>query len=274
MVIDCHCHAGVGDGLTGPWDTSAPLDRYLPRAARAGIERTVIFPPFHTDYARANRAVAAIVRSQPRRFIGFAFVHPARDAGRIGRLVHEGVTRLGLRGIKVHRYDARITREVCDAALAYSLPVLYDVMGEVSAVELLAEEYPGVNWIIPHLGSFSDDWRAQVALVDQLVRRPNVYADTSGVRRFDILEEAARRAGRKLLFGSDGPWLHPGLELLKVRALPLTPAVRRLVEGETIIRLIAGSGRPSPRTRIIPQRAPAPSPVGDDPWMATAPALQ
>ena len=23
-VIDCHCHAGEGDGLTGPWDTRAP----------------------------------------------------------------------------------------------------------------------------------------------------------------------------------------------------------------------------------------------------------
>ena len=20
-IIDCHCHAGTGDGLTGPWDT-------------------------------------------------------------------------------------------------------------------------------------------------------------------------------------------------------------------------------------------------------------
>ena len=44
MVIDCHCHAGQGDGFTGPWDTDAPLHAYLQRAARAGIARTVLLP--------------------------------------------------------------------------------------------------------------------------------------------------------------------------------------------------------------------------------------
>ena len=29
MIIDCHCHAGLGDGFTGPWDTEARLGRYL-----------------------------------------------------------------------------------------------------------------------------------------------------------------------------------------------------------------------------------------------------
>ena len=33
MIIDCHCHAGKGDGLTGPWDTAAPLEKYLRWAA-------------------------------------------------------------------------------------------------------------------------------------------------------------------------------------------------------------------------------------------------
>ena len=26
-VIDSHCHAGLGDGFTGPWDTDASLDK-------------------------------------------------------------------------------------------------------------------------------------------------------------------------------------------------------------------------------------------------------
>ena len=112
-------------------------------------------------------------------------------------------------------------------------------MGEVWVVELLAAEYPDVPFIIPHLGSFSDDWRAQQALIDPLVRHPNVFTDTSGVRRFDLLEQAARRAGaRKILFGSDGPWLHPGVELAKVRALRLPPEQEQLVLGGNLLRLI------------------------------------
>jgi len=77
----------------------------------------------------------------------------------VAALVRDAVVNHGFVGIKVHRYDARITREICDAARAFALPVLYDVMGEVSVVELLATEYPDVSFIIPHLGSFADDWR-------------------------------------------------------------------------------------------------------------------
>ena len=55
MIIDCHCHAGEGDGLTGPWDTRATLDDFLRWSAEAGIDRTVLFPAFHTDYALAHR---------------------------------------------------------------------------------------------------------------------------------------------------------------------------------------------------------------------------
>jgi predicted TIM-barrel fold metal-dependent hydrolase len=242
MIIDCHCHAGKGDGLTGPWDTSAPLGAYLQRADAAGIHRTVLLPAFHSDYSVANRQVGRIVASHPDRFYGFAFVHPQRDRGRVAAMIQEAVQRFGFVGIKVHRHDARITREICEVARAFSLPILYDVMGEVSTVELLATEYPGVAFIIPHLGSFADDWRAQLALIDQLVRHPNVYADTSGVRRFDLLLQAVRRAGPgKILFGSDGPWLHPGLELAKVRFLGLAPWAEQLVLGKTFLRLIGQS---------------------------------
>jgi predicted TIM-barrel fold metal-dependent hydrolase len=265
MIVDFHCHAGLGDGLTGPWDTEARLGRYLVRAARAGIERTVLFAAFHSDYSIANREVARIVASRPEQFWGFAFVHPARDRGRIGALVATAVNTYGFRGIKVHRHDARITREVCEAAAAFSLPVLYDVMGEVAVVELLAREYPQVQFVIPHLGSFADDWRAQSALIDHLVRHHNVHTDTSGVRRFDILEDAVRRAGaHKVLFGSDGPWLHPGLELAKVRLLGLPAGDEALILGTNALRLLTRARR----RRAIDERRFAgglpPAPL--DPW--------
>jgi predicted TIM-barrel fold metal-dependent hydrolase len=183
-------------------------------------------------------------------------------------MVTEAVTEYGFVGIKVHRYDARISREICDVARAYALPVLYDPIGEVSTVELLATEYPDVAFIIPHLSSFSDDWRAQLAMIDHLVRHPNIHTDTSGVRRFDLLEQAIQRAGaRKVLFGSDGPWLHPGVELAKVHALNLTPDDEALVLGGNFLRLIAGCRR-APR----PMRAPAVAGASfeseyRDPWL-------
>jgi len=108
-------------------------------------------------------------------------------------------------------------------------------------VEMFAHEFPGVNFIIPHLGSFAGDWRAHQVVIDQLVRFPNVYTDTAGVQRFDYIVQAVKRAGpHKILFGSDGPWLHPGLELHKIRLLKLPPEQEALITGGNILRLIGG----------------------------------
>ena len=270
MIVDCHCHAGKGDGLTGPWDTAAPLDKYCRWADAYGITHTVLFAAFHSDYAVANRQVAAIVARNRARFIGFAFVHPDRDRGRVRQLVATAVKEYDFRGIKVHRHDGRITREICDVAKAFDVPVLYDVMGEVSVVHLLATEYPNVPFIIPHLGSFADDWQAQAALIPMLAQYPNVYTDTSGIRRFELLQEALDRAGpRKILFGSDGPWLHPGVELEKIRALRLANDAERLVLGGNLFRLISRRPKRAPQSTPIVASSSGPPPRAEDPW-ATA----
>jgi len=247
MIIDGHCHAGRGDRLTAPWNTSAPLGTYLRRAAAAGIDRTVVFPPFAEDYATANAHLARVVARHPDRLIGYAAIHPRRDRGRVRDLVGRAVQEWGFRGVKVHRLDAPATREVCEAAAAFGVPLLYDVAGQPELLEQAAPAYPRLTFLVPHLGSFADDWRAHQRLIDQLGRLPNVLADTSGVRRFDYLAQAVRRAGpRRLIFGSDGPWLHPALELAKVRLLGLGPAAEALVLGgnlRRVLRLGAPTGR-------------------------------
>jgi uncharacterized protein len=266
MIIDCHCHAGKGDRMTAPWNTDAPIEPYLRRARRAGIEKTVVFAAFHSNYDEANRQVAHIVAKYPARLIGFAFVHATRDAGRIFCMV-ERAHKWGFRGIKCHGFEAMPTRELCEAARAFRMPLLADVVGHPEVVDLLAPQFPDVNFIIPHLGSFADDWRAHGRVIDQLARYPNVYTDTSGVRRFDYIVQAIKRAGaRKVLFGSDGPWLHPGLELHKIRLLGLPARQQALVMGGNIMRLLrmvrAKGDRPDIRCAAQRRNAPRTSDVG------------
>jgi uncharacterized protein len=239
MIVDVHCHAGKGDGFRGPWDTEARIEKHMERARRAGIDRTVVFPVFNSDYASANARLARIVRAYPSELLGFAAVNPVRDAGRAGGMIRQAVEEYGFRGIKVHGYDSFPTREVCEAARRYQLPVLVDIVRRVAAVEMLAEQYPDVNFIIPHLGGFADDWMVQMQVIDQLCRFANVYADTSGVRYWDALVRAVRRAGpAKLLFGSDGPLLHPALELYKIKLLRLPPQQESLITGANALKLL------------------------------------
>ena len=253
MIIDSHCHAGPGDGLSGPWNTRAPLRDHLRRARRAGIGRTVLFAALHTDYSVANQGVARLVTVRPDLFYGYAFVHARRDAGRIAQMVGRAVSEWGFCGIKLHGHDAQATREVAEAARRYSLPLLWDVVGKVERAGLLAAEYPDVPIILPHLGSFADDWRAHQATIDLMTRLPNVCTDSSGVKRFDYLVQLVRRVGpERLLFGSDGPWLHPGLELAKIRALGLPRPAEAAVLGGNFLRLTAAA-----RQRRIPVVVPA-----------------
>lgn len=265
-IIDAHCHAGPGDGFTGPWDSSAPLPAYLRRCDVAGIGRSNLLAAFHSDYGVANEEVGRIVASDPHRFFAFAFVHAERDRGRVLPLVRRAVTGLGFCGIKLHRHDARITREICEVARLLRLPVMYDVVGEVATAGLLAAEFPDVDFIVPHLGSFADDWSAQLALTGLLAEHPNLFTDTSGVRRFDLLVTAIRRAGpAKVLFGSDGPWLHPGLELEKIRLLGLSPEAESLVLSGNFLRLTgpARRARLSARDRSLrPLHLPEPDAAG------------
>jgi hypothetical protein len=251
QIIDCHCHAGKGDRMTAPWNTIAPLKSYLRRARAAGINKTIVIPAFHSNYDEANAELGRIVARNPNRLIGFAFVHAKRDAGRIFDMVGRALKNWGCRGIKVHGFDAMPSREVCEAARKFRLPMLVDVVSRPEVVDMLAPQYPDVNFIIPHLGSFTDDWKAHQQVIYQIARYPNVHADTSAVRQFDYLVQAIRRAGpRKLLFGSDGPWTHPGLELHKIRLLGLPPDQRAMVLGGNVLRLLRRAPRGAEVTEI------------------------
>ena len=253
MIVDAHVHAGIGRGpLTAPWNAEARLGRYRRRADAAGIDVSILVGLFQPDTSVANRQVGEIVSREPDRFVGFVSVHPKRDAGGVGRIVDDAIERWGFKGIKVHRLQAPLTREVCDVARACRLPILYDVVDRTELVDVVAEEFPEVDFIVPHLGSFGDDWRSHARVVEQLVRYPNLHADTSAVRRFDFLVEAVERAGaHKLIFGSDGPWMHPGLELEKIRLLRLPAADEELVLAGNVLRLLGEQARrPQQRARI------------------------
>ena len=57
--------------------------------------------------------------------------------------------------------------------------MLVDVFGRAHVVDLLAPQYPDVDFIVPHFGSYADDWRVMRRVIDQIARYPNVYSTFS-----------------------------------------------------------------------------------------------
>ena len=143
-------------------------------------------------------------------------------------------------------------------ALSFALPVLYDVMGDTSDRRACRGRIPASRvhnsapWQLRRrlAGPAGDDRRARAAS-ERLHRHlgcPQVRSAGRG-----------RAAGRpeKVLFGTDGPWLHPGVELSKVLALGLPARHQHLVLAGNWLRLTAAA-RTRARSRL---RAAGPAPA-------------
>src|SRR3954447_7351539 len=236
LVIDAHCHAGTGEAMSAPWTTFADPEVTLRRAAEAGIDRTVIFPIENPTYETANEEIARLVEKHPGKFIGFAKHDPEREAGKVERLLTREVKQLGLKGLKLHKTP---TREVLDVVVALGIPILFHPP-KVADYHMIAAEYPKINFIMAHLGSFaSGSWSEHLAAIDAAKRYPNVYLETSSVVFFEYLELAAKELPpEKLLFGSDGPLVDSRVELHKIRLLKLSSEHEAKVLSGNILRLL------------------------------------
>ena len=236
LVIDAHCHAGRGQGMSAPWTTRASVEVTLQHMAEAGIDRTVVFPINNADYEKPNQEIAEICGRHPGKFIGFAKHDPQTEAGRIRALLLREVESLGLKGLKLHRLP---TREVLDTVAELGIPILYHPE-KVANFHMIAAEYPQISFIMAHLGNFaSRDWAEHIAAIGVARRYPNVYLETSSVVFFKFLGVAAAELGAgKLIFGSDGPELDSRVELHKIRLLKLSAADEARVTGGNIARLL------------------------------------
>ncbi len=235
LVIDAHGHAGHGEALNAPWSTYNDPSVILRHAEEAGIDKTIIFPIENPTYQKANEEIARIVERYPGKFIGFAKHDPLAETGRIERLLNREVRELGLKGLKLHKPP---TREMLDVVADLKVPILFHPP-KVADFHMIASAYPGITFIMAHLGSFSSqNWSEHLAAIDVAKRYPNVYLETSSVILWRYLEMAAKEVPEKLIFGADGPDGDSRVELYKIRLLKLPRDLERKVLGGTVQRII------------------------------------
>jgi len=236
MIIDSHVHAGHGDALAHSWDTFEEIDISLQRMDESGIDRAVILPIGSANFTEYNREIAAIVERHPDRLYGYAKVNQQEDRGRVEAMLGEAFDELGLRGLKLHGHP---NREIMEALDKYRKPLLVDVAGRVYPLRFVAESFPEVPIIIAHMGQFKSNDEAHMATLWLAERYDNVYFDTSSVMLHEWLERVVEEGlCEKMIFGSDGPGCHCGVELARVRALGLSAEDEERVLCGNIGRLI------------------------------------
>ena len=237
MIIDAHMHAGFGDDLAHSWDTFEDIEISLRRMDQSGIDKAIVLPIGIRNFEIHNRETAEIVARYSDRLYGFAKVNQQDDAGNVEKLLKEAFDKLGLCGLKLHGHP---NREIMEALNKYKKPLLDDVYGEVYPLRYVAENYPNVPIIVAHMGQFlTTNPKPKLETLWLAKRYENVYFDTSGVGVHEWLERAVEEGlTHKMIFGSDGPVLHCGVELARVKYLPLSPEQQERVLWKNIAELL------------------------------------
>lgn len=236
-VIDCHVHCGIGQMLLAPYSTENSPEHILRNMKQGNIDQCVIFPISNATYEEANIAIAETCRRYPGKFIGFAKHDAVTEKFRIRKMLLDEVRELGLRGYKSHAPQP--TPEVLDVVAELRIPYLYHPRQVADLVEV-ARAYPGIDFILAHLGSpQSRNPQEHLNAIEAAKRYANIHVETSYCLETRYIERAVKELpAEKILFGSDGPDTNNALEVFKIRMLKLPKAQEELILGGNLLRLL------------------------------------
>ncbi len=212
MIFDAHMHIGDyplfrvsldGEGLR------ALLEE-------CGIDRCLVFYP---DNALVRDVVSEIPGAS-----ALVWANP-----RIPGNIEESISWLddpNFVGVKLHPLiDAYHPNDpalypLVEVAVERKLPILihsgHPIFTLPWSIEELAVTFPEARIVMAHMGHGNIIYIN--AAIDIAVRREHVYLETSGMPMHSKIAEAVERVGPdRVLYGSDAPFHHPDVEILKVR---------------------------------------------------------
>ncbi len=248
-IIDGHAHMGAYRNFHVPRnDAQGMVDRY----DEVGIDVACVshHAGISADFRFGNSQVLEAVQRFPNRLIGFCVINPNYpDAA------HDEIERCfasgRFRGFKVHpelHGDYPLDGAGYEAMWTYAdaerLPVLshsYAGGDSLATFERVAQRYPGAAVMLGHAGL---DLGLENAA--QLVERTeNIYLDMTAMQRHCGAVEllASRVDPARLTWGSDSPFIDPGLILGAVALANIPPDVRSAILYENLARLLRISVR-------------------------------
>lgn len=210
--IDAHAHLGYIDGWA---NVKMDADELISLMDTYEIETTMICV---LDNEEAYKAM----QKYPGRIEGCVYVNPLEP--NCLDLIDQYV-KLGFKAIKLqplrHAYcaDSEIVDPVLDKAEEYEIPVCihsghppYSLPWQIG---LLAERHPNCKVLMIHMGHGHGVYID--AALKMARRYPNIYLEMSGMPMHTKIKEAYDTVGHdRILFGTDGPFHHPTVEMQKV----------------------------------------------------------
>jgi len=236
VIVDCHMHVKGGDLYRREFSA----DFIVRCLDEAGIDRAVVFS-ICLGSRESNNLTYREAQKFSDRLIGFAHVNPEEGDLAVEEL-ERAIRELNFKGVKIHFGEFAFSKEiflpVMDEIVKLKIPCLIDCKEQYNVIGELADTYPETKIIVAHLGSHNNE-----KLVDRFIglakRKENLFLDSSWSDVPWKIGDAITIAGaEKVLFGSDGPLIHPLIELTKVKVLKLKREEEELILGRNILNLL------------------------------------
>ncbi len=222
FVIDSHVHTGHPGVFFSPEvDAKSLLARMDSLSIQLSINLGSARNLLAASAGEMEKARAEFEESGGRLYY-CGFFDPRR-AGEDLAILERAARGRGFTGIKIHPSFAQVSADdpryapVWEFASERGLPIVshtwsvssYNPVQALSTpdrFEPMVERYPGVRFVMGHAGGRGDGRRRAVRMAKQF---PNAFLDISGdiMDRHSLEHMVREGVERKILFGSDYPWL-------------------------------------------------------------------
>jgi predicted TIM-barrel fold metal-dependent hydrolase len=236
-IIDCHVHVKGGDYLYRQFSAECILETM----DEAGIERSCIFS-ICLPSRESNELTAQVVSKAPERLIPWAHGMPNEGISGIEEL-RRAIEEMGFKGVKMHYGEySNLSLEdmlpIFKEIESLKVPVIFDCCRRDDLVESIAKACEELKLIVAHMGDVGNE-RTVDKFISIAKAYPNVYLDTAWSWVPWKIADAVEECGaEKIIFGSDGPLIHPAIELKKIEVLKFSLEEKELILSGNILRLM------------------------------------
>lgn len=211
--IDAHAHIG---GIGGWANVEMKPEQLIALMDEFEIEKSVVCCGDNDETLKA-------LKQNPDRIIGAIYVNPLEQdsVDSMDYYVEQGFKAVKLNPLR-HAFvaDDEVVDAVMEKARKYQIPVCihsgHPPYSLPWSIALLAERFPDVKVMMIHMGHGHGVYID--AALKMARRYPNLYLEMSGMPMHTKIKEAYDSVGHdRIMFGTDGPFHHPSVEIQKVK---------------------------------------------------------